>query len=122
MSVLDQQSVVAVTSPFGPFDLLSDVAHEHYLDGFSERAVQAAAEAACLAEAAGDRQTLRYLLYTRGVALIEVKRWQEAADVAQQAAGHHRRRRPGLAGQGAVAARRREPAAGSGVAGRRRLG
>ncbi|GAA4359341.1 hypothetical protein GCM10023145_33000 [Angustibacter luteus] len=65
-------------SEFGPLDLLSDWAHELYLDGFSERAVRAAREAIPVAVGAGDLRTLRFLHYTCGVALIEQRRWDEA--------------------------------------------
>jgi diguanylate cyclase (GGDEF)-like protein len=71
-------SEVAVAGAFGPLDLLSDWAHELYLDGFSERAVVAAREAMPVAAGAGDLKTLRYLHYTCGVALIELRRWDEA--------------------------------------------
>ncbi|WP_426566468.1 diguanylate cyclase [Angustibacter sp. McL0619] len=70
--------VVVVCSEFGPLDLLSDWAHEFYLDGFSERAVQAAREAIPVARGAGDLRTLRFLHYTCGVALIEQRRWDDA--------------------------------------------
>ncbi|MGN6610917.1 MAG: diguanylate cyclase [Angustibacter sp.] len=70
--------VVAVAGAFGPLDLLSDWAHELYLDGFSGRAVVAAREAMPVAAGAGDLKTLRYLHYTCGVALIEQRRWEEA--------------------------------------------
>lgn len=78
---------LALISGFGPFDALSEWAHEHYLDGFSAFAVVAAHEAMPFARAASDVQTLRYLHYTCGVALIELKRWPEAADHAQQLLG-----------------------------------
>ena len=69
-------------SAFGPLDLLSDWAHEHYLDGYSGRAVVAARQAIPVAEMAGDLKTLRYLRYTCGVALIEQRRWDEAIEAA----------------------------------------
>lgn len=77
-------SAVAVCSAFGPFDVLSDLAHEHYLDGYSERAVLAAREALPVARAAGDLRTVRYLHYTAGVALIELRRWDESIEQAHQ--------------------------------------
>lgn len=73
---------LARCSDFGPFDVLSDRAHEHYLDGYSDQAVVAARQALPLVRAAGDLQTVRYLHYTSGVALIELRRWQEAVDEA----------------------------------------
>lgn len=76
--------VVAVTGAFGPLDLLSDWAHEHYLDGFSARAVVASREAMPVAAGAGDLRTLRYLHYTCGVALIEQRRWDEATLQARE--------------------------------------
>ncbi len=79
--------VVAVSSAFGPLDLLSDWAHEHYLDGFSARAVVAAREAMPVAAGAGDLRTLRYLHYTCGVALIEQRRWDDAISQAHELLG-----------------------------------
>ncbi len=76
--------VVAERGAFGPLDLLSDWAHELYLDGYSERAVVAAREAMPVAAGAGDLRTLRYLHYTCGVALIEQRRWDEAILEAHQ--------------------------------------
>ena len=79
--------VVAVLGAFGPLDLLSDWAHELYLDGFSARAVVAAREAMPVAAGAGDLRTLRYLHYTAGVALIEQRRWEEAIAHAHELLG-----------------------------------
>jgi diguanylate cyclase (GGDEF)-like protein len=76
--------VVATCSEFGPLDLLSDWAHEFYLDGFSERAVLAARQAIPLARAAGDLRTLRFLHYTCGVALIEQRLWDDALVAAHE--------------------------------------
>ncbi len=71
-------SEVAVVGAFGPFDLLSDWAHEHYLNGHSERAVLAARQAMPLVRSAGDLKTLQYLHYTCGSAMMELRRWSEA--------------------------------------------
>src|SRR6476619_3910108 len=87
--VVEQSSdgVVARSSAFGPLDLLSDWAHELYLDGYSDRAVVAAREAMPVAAGAGDLRTLRYLHYTCGVALIEQRRWDEAITEAHALLG-----------------------------------
>jgi diguanylate cyclase len=69
---------------FGPFDLLSEWAHEEYLEGRSERAVVATRQAIPLVRAAGDLRTLQYLHYTCAAALIELRRWSEV--VAQAGA------------------------------------
>ena len=68
---------------FGPFDALSDEAHQHYIDGFADRAVLACRTYQPLARAAGDLATLRYLLYTEAVALVELGRHAEAVAQAR---------------------------------------
>jgi diguanylate cyclase len=75
-------SAVVAQGSFGPWDHLSDWAHQFYTGGYSDRAVVAALEAMAVAAAAGDERTVRYLHYTRGVALIELRRWDEAIDEA----------------------------------------
>ncbi|MEJ2579019.1 MAG: hypothetical protein P8Z68_07965, partial [Kineosporiaceae bacterium] len=58
----DPRPLVPV-SEFGPFDVLSDQAHARYLDGDAAAAVAVCARALPVVEAAGDRQTARYLRY-----------------------------------------------------------
>jgi diguanylate cyclase (GGDEF)-like protein len=70
-------------SEFGPFDELSDLAHQHYIDGFADRAVLACRTYQPLARAAGDLATWRYLLYTEAVALVELGRHGEAVEQAR---------------------------------------
>ncbi len=52
-----------VIGDFGPFDILSDWAHEYYVDNRVAEALNACAEAMLIVQAAGDRQTARYLRY-----------------------------------------------------------
>ncbi|EYR65148.1 hypothetical protein N866_13205 [Actinotalea ferrariae CF5-4] len=68
---------------FGPFDELSDQAHQHYIDGFAERAVAACRTYQPLARAAGDLSTLRFLLYTESISLMELGRHGDAVDAAR---------------------------------------
>lgn len=68
---------------FGPYDALSDQAHQHYIDGFAERAVRACRTFQPLARAGGDLATLRFLLYTESVALAELGRHGEAVEAAR---------------------------------------
>jgi diguanylate cyclase len=81
---LSIEGVLVPASPFGPFDLLSDWAHDEFLTGYSERAVLVALEAMTVVRAAGDVRTLRYLHYTCALALIELRRWDEAIAQADQ--------------------------------------
>lgn len=77
------QGVLAVVGTFGPFDVLSDLAHELYTSGRADEAVRAAHGALVLVVAAGDDRTERYLRYTISLSLIELGRWAEAADQAR---------------------------------------
>ena len=70
--------VPARIGAFGPFDVLSDWAHELYVDGFSEEAVLASRAALLVVEPAGDLRTARFLRYTSAVALVEMGHWDEA--------------------------------------------
>ena len=70
------------TGEFGPFDLLADLAHGMYIDGYSERSVRACRAGVVLTLAAGDRVTTQFLRYIEGVALQEVGRHREAVTVA----------------------------------------
>jgi diguanylate cyclase (GGDEF)-like protein len=74
----------ALTGPseFGPFDLLSDIAHRYYVDGFSEQSINACVQWLSLTVAAGDVVTSRYLLYIEAIALEELGRNDEAVTVA----------------------------------------
>lgn len=67
---------------FGPFDDLSDVAHRFYIDGFAQQALAACRHWRPLSVAADDVQTTRYLTYIEGIALQELGRHEEAAQVA----------------------------------------
>ncbi len=69
-------------SEFGPFDALADRAHELYIDGFSERAVQACREGVLVTTSAGDLSTTRFLRYIEGIALQNVGRHHESVTVA----------------------------------------
>jgi diguanylate cyclase len=67
---------------FGPFDALSDSAHELYMDGFSEQAVLACREWALVTSGGGDRITTQFLHYIEGMALQDLGRHHEAVTVA----------------------------------------
>ena len=69
-------------SEFGPFDELSDVAHEYYVEGFSERAVDACRRWRRLTDAGGDVLTSRYFRYIEAIALQELGRHRESVSVA----------------------------------------
>ncbi|WP_372592793.1 diguanylate cyclase [Actinotalea sp.] len=63
--------VVAV-GEFGVFDVLSDLAHECYVEGNSERAVVVCRRWRRLTEAAGDELTTRYLWYIEAIGHLEL--------------------------------------------------
>ncbi|MFP5347244.1 MAG: diguanylate cyclase [Actinomycetes bacterium] len=63
---------------FGPFDLLSDRAHDLYLAGACDEAVQLCYEGLALVEATDDVMTQRYLRYIAGISLNEDGRNAEA--------------------------------------------
>lgn len=69
---------------FGPFDSLTDVAHELYVDGFSERAAELCRTGLALAQAAGDVITGRYFRYVEAVSLQELGRDEDAVAVARE--------------------------------------
>jgi len=75
----------ALTGPseFGPFDIVSDIAHRYYVDGFSEQSITVCVQWLSLTVAAGDVVTSRYLLYIEAVALEELGRNDEAVTVAR---------------------------------------
>ncbi|HEY3437674.1 MAG TPA: GGDEF domain-containing protein, partial [Actinotalea sp.] len=75
------QTLVARTE-FGPFDLLSDLAHAYYVEGFSARAVEACRQWVRLTDEAGDLATSRYLRYIEAIGLQELGRHAEAAEVS----------------------------------------
>lgn len=75
---------LAVIGAFGPLDLLSYLAHEHYLNGRCEQAVRTAREALAVVVPAGDQRTERYLRYTLSLSLVELDRWAEAAEEVRQ--------------------------------------
>ncbi|PVU81454.1 hypothetical protein DDP54_16385 (plasmid) [Cellulomonas sp. WB94] len=74
---------LASLSEFGPFDLLSDIAHRYYVDGFSEQAISACERWLPLTVAAGDVITTRYLLYIEAIALEDRGLNDEAISVAR---------------------------------------
>jgi len=67
---------------FGPFDALADRAHQLYLMGYSERAVDGCRAWKGAVRSAGDSMTTRFLCYIEGVALQELGRYHEAVTVA----------------------------------------
>jgi diguanylate cyclase (GGDEF)-like protein len=72
---------------FGPLDELSDRAHQHYVDGWADRAVDEARRWQPLARAWGDSSTHRYLLYTEAVALLELGRYEDSIAAARALLG-----------------------------------
>jgi len=69
-------------SVFGPFDVLSDRAHEMYIGGFSEQAVQACRAGMIVTRGAGDRATTLFLRYIEGIALQELGQHHQAVTAA----------------------------------------
>jgi len=72
---------------FGVFDAVSDVAHGYYIDGDSQRAIDAARQWRSLAAAAGDRTTWRYLLYTEAIAQLVLGDPGQSIDVCRRLLG-----------------------------------
>lgn len=85
---MTHDGTLVLVGDFGPFDALSDEAHQHYIDGFAERAVQACRTFEPLARAAGDLATLRFLLYTESISLVELGRHREAVEAARTILSH----------------------------------
>ncbi|GAA2036362.1 GGDEF domain-containing protein [Pseudokineococcus marinus] len=75
---------LVVADVFGPFDLISDRAHQLYADGDPAAAVRACDEALPLVRAAGDVATERFLCYSRGVSLRELGRYAEVVAQSQE--------------------------------------
>ncbi|MHB8298736.1 MAG: hypothetical protein ACYDDW_09240 [Dermatophilaceae bacterium] len=69
-------------SEFGPFDALSDDAHQLYMDGFSEDVVDAYRAWMLVTTGGGDRATTQFLRCIEGIALQELGRHHEAVTVA----------------------------------------
>lgn len=80
--VEEQQSALVRLDGFGPFQPLVARAHRFYIDGMSDEAVRACREALPLAQAAGDRASVRFLRYVEGVALLESGRRRSAVSAA----------------------------------------
>lgn len=76
-------SALLHVSEFGPFDMLCHWAHECYVDGFSERAIQLCREGLLIAVPAADQQSVRFLHYIYGVSLVELGRHAEAVVVTR---------------------------------------
>ncbi|GAA2722189.1 GGDEF domain-containing protein [Cellulomonas aerilata] len=71
-----------VRAEFGPFDALADLTHARLLEGYAEQAVQDCRVWRTVALAAGDLQTVLYLHYIEGAALLELGRGREAVTAA----------------------------------------
>lgn len=76
--------VLVVPDVFGPFDLLSDRAHQLYVDGDPAAAVVACDEALTVVRAAGDRATELFLCYSRGLALRELGLYADLVAQSQE--------------------------------------
>jgi diguanylate cyclase len=64
-------------SEFGPFDVLSDWAHEHYAAGRSRRAIEVSRAALLVVEPAGDTTTAAYLRYIMCLGHSHLGEWAE---------------------------------------------
>ena len=62
---------------FGPFDVLSDWAYEHYAAGRSRQAIELCRAALLVVEPAGDRLTAAYLRYVACLAHSHLGLWRE---------------------------------------------
>jgi diguanylate cyclase len=76
--------VLVRIGPFGPYDHIAAVAHEHYTDGFADRAVRIAQATLPFAVEVGDVMTVRYLHYTSACAKLELGLYDEAANESYQ--------------------------------------
>ncbi len=72
---------------FGPYDLLTDVAHALSQDGDVAESIEQCHAIEALCEVAGDQRTLRFALYIRGRSAIELGRSTEAAECAHRLLG-----------------------------------
>ena len=74
---------LVLVSEFGPLDDLAAVAHQSYIDGFSNRAVIQCRQWVCVSDAAGDQSTSLYLRYIEAIALQEVGEHRAAVTAAR---------------------------------------
>ena len=74
---------LVLVGEFGPYDELSDIAHQSYIDGYAERAVAMCRAWQRLARAGGDLTSYRYLLYTESICLQDLGRHDEAVAVGR---------------------------------------
>ena len=77
-------SALVSRGPFGPYDHIAALAHEHYTDGFANVAVQVAAAHAAVRIEVGDITTAKYLHYTSACAMLELGLYDEAASESYQ--------------------------------------
>ena len=70
--------------PFGPYDHIAALVHEHYTDGFADVAVSLAAAHLPFVLEVGDITTAKYLHYTCACAMLELGLYEEAAAESYQ--------------------------------------
>ena len=80
-------SALVKREPFGPYDHVAEQAHEYYIDGFADVAVDVAKGALPFMLAVEDFATVRYLHYTACCAMLELGRYDEAAREARALLG-----------------------------------
>jgi diguanylate cyclase (GGDEF)-like protein len=80
-------SALVKREPFGPYDHVAEQAHDYYIDGFADVAVDVAKGALPFMLAVEDIATVRYLHYTACCAMLELGRYDEAAREAQALLG-----------------------------------
>ncbi|MDT0165789.1 GGDEF domain-containing protein [Actinotalea sp. AC32] len=78
---------LVLVGEFGPYDELSDIAHQQYVDGYAARGVAMCRRWQRLTRAAGDMTTYRFLLYTESICLQDLGRHEEAVAVARRLLG-----------------------------------
>lgn len=78
---------LVLVGEFGPYDELSDIAHQSYIDGYAARAVAMSRAWQTLTRAGGDMTSYRYLLYTESICLQDLGRHEEAVAVARRLLG-----------------------------------
>jgi diguanylate cyclase (GGDEF)-like protein len=80
-------SALVCRGPFGPYDHIAALVHEHYTDGFADVAVRVAHATLPFATEVGDIATVRYLHYTAACAMLELGLYDAAATESYQLLG-----------------------------------
>jgi diguanylate cyclase (GGDEF)-like protein len=77
-------SALVRTGPFGPYDHIAAICHDHYIDGLADLAIEVAHATLPFALEVNDIATARYLHYTAACAMLELGLYDDAAAESYQ--------------------------------------